>query len=222
MYTHWSFRAFCWFTIGLVAAVLLLVNPPTTVQACSMMRFSLAELTEQSDLVVEGTIERVFADSYGADVQVAQVYKGEAPEKMTVNPEEEAEVDLLSGERAISSCFDLQASFREGEEVLLFLQWNAQKGWITTAMLQGKISRQQMPSFENDGSNEAPPQTWEELQDRITDLVGQPPSSPAPIVEQTPNTPLNIPLWAYFFGLAGLLTVIALAWNPLRNLAQKK
>lgn len=213
-----------WLTILLLALMIGLARPPQA-HACSIMLLPLDDLLAQSELIVEGTVVSHFSDQHGAEIQVARIYKGEGAERITVNPSEWAQRDVL-GNVMITSCYDTQASFSEGEEVMLFLQPDPEAaGWRTVGMFQGKVTHQGetlIASFLNNATPEelaSPdlPHRWDQLQSYLAEEVGEPHEPTA-----LPAQPSEVPLWAFFFAAAGLLAALALAWQPLRQMAERR
>lgn len=212
-----------WLTILLLALMIGLARPPQA-HACSIMLLPLQDLVAQSELIVEGTVLGHFSDQHGAEIQVARVYRGDAAERLTVNPSEWAQRDML-GNVMMSSCYDSQAAFEEGEEVMLFLRAEPQgEGWLTVGMFQGKIGHQGetlIAPFLNlatpeEQANPDLPHRWDQLQSFLAAQVGEP-REPAPLPAQLSS----VPLWAIFFGAAGALAALALAWQPLRHFAER-
>jgi hypothetical protein len=209
------------FVIFAVLAALWGVPRPS--YACMLLPLSLDQLIEQSDLIVEGTVAGTFERGHGAQVNVSTVYKGEATTPMTVNPSLDPPQQVLDADQGlvtdINSCDDSQATFTQGESVLLFLQRDAERGLIPVGMMMGKVTRlgEMVNAF---FLNNAPggqvdptlPHTWDALQARITEATGQAPAPATPAPQAQPERS-NLPLTVGLLGSAALLGVAALLWR---------
>lgn len=111
-----------------------------TALATQVIGLDVEELTWASDAIVEGRVTRVQSRWTAGgrlivteiDVEVASTLKGGAAEKVTLIQQGGTVGDLAQRVSGL-------ASFREGEEVLLFLERQGSRRFAVTGLAQGKF-----------------------------------------------------------------------------------
>ena len=123
---------------AIAVLVCALLAPLDPVHAALANQASVEDLARTSDAVVRGRVERQTSRMVGrrivtdVEIRVASVWRGTAPQRVTVTVPGGIVGDL--GQRV-----DGMASFTEGEEVVVFVGHGSDGAWRVNGAAQGKF-----------------------------------------------------------------------------------